>query len=341
VPVSREITRLEKSNVRLTITIPKEEVASAYRDILKDYAKEAQIPGFRRGKVPPEVLERKFGEAIRGEAVGKLVEGAIEETFGDEGLSRYERPLPYSRPAMDSSPEFSTEKDLSFSLEYDVMPKANVGRWKGFKAEIPLAEVGDEDVARELEELRERNSFVLDRDDGAKAAKGDIATVDYRILDDSGKPAEDDGIKDFVFTIGKEQNPNIADDEIVGMVKGQTKEFDNPAGIGGDSDADSGSEKPRRIRLTLTALKEKKLPELDDEFAQDVDEKYSSLDDLKKSIRERLENGLKRKKRDLSLAGVLEKIMEENDPVVLPESMVQAEIAGRIRALGRGFGLSP
>jgi trigger factor len=87
----------------------------------------------------------------------------------------------------------------------------------------------------------------------------------------------------------------------------------------------------------LTALKEKKIPDLDDELAQDVDEKFQTLDDLKRSIRERLEQDVERRLKDLKISKVLEKIME-NTPVTLPESMVKAELEGRFRNLARQFG---
>jgi len=335
VSVSKEITRLEKSNVRLTLTIPKEDVASGYRDVLADYAKNVQMPGFRRGKVPPAVLERKFGEALKEEALGKILENAIEEVFG--GLPDGEKPLSYSQPAMDERPKFDTENDLVFSLVYDVLPKITVGQWKGLEIEVPECGVGDEDVARELETVRDRNSFVLDREDGAKAQKGDIATIDCCELDEGGEPVPGTLREGFAYTIGSGQAAYAYDDDITGMAKGETREF-SAALAGAAPPAEGEAVEAVRLRVTLTELKEKKLPELDDELAQDVDEKFETLDDLKKDLRERLEARLEARIRELKISGLLEKIAETS-PVVLPESMVKAEIAGRIHTLGRQFGM--
>ena len=340
--VSKEITRLEKSSVRMTLTVPKDEVASGYRKLLDEYAKNTQIPGFRKGKVPPAVLERKFGEGLRGEALGKILEKAVEEVFDGDSLPLDERPLAYSQPRMEEEPKLDLERDLVFSLVYDVRPAVNVGQWKGLEIEIPEAGVGDEDVARELEEVRERNSFVLDRDEGAKARDGDVATVNYAEIDENGEPVPDSSREDFAFTLGKGQNAYMFDDEIVGMARGETKEFVKtyPEAPEGGSGRPEHAFAGRTIKLkaTLTALKEKKLPDLDDELAQDVDEKYKTLDDLRKNIRETLEARLEARIREMKIAGLLEKIME-TAPVTLPESMVRAEIAGRIRALGRQFGM--
>ena len=96
--VTKEITRLEKSNVKLSITIPKDEVRSGYQDILRDYTKKIQLPGFRRGKVPQEVLERKFGESLKSEALVHIIESAVTEVLKDENLPKEDLPLPYSTP---------------------------------------------------------------------------------------------------------------------------------------------------------------------------------------------------------------------------------------------------
>jgi len=334
--VSKEITRLEKSNVKLTLTIPKEEALSQYHDVLKEYAKNAQIPGFRKGKAPQEVLERKFGEALKGEALGKIIEKAVDEVFSDDSLPRDERPLPYSQPLVEEAPKLDLDQDLTFSLVYDVLPPVHVGQWKGLKVEVPEAAITDEDLARELEEVRERNAFVLDRDDDAKAQKGDVVTVSYCEVGEDGEEIPNSRRDDFVFTLGSGTNIYEIDDDIIGMKKDETKEVTKTYPEGDVAEQPLAG-KTKKLRITLTALKEKKLPDLDDELAQDVDEKYNTLDDLKNSIRERLEKSLTLRMRDLKINKLLEKIME-NTPVTLPESMVRVELEGRLRSLARRFG---
>jgi len=353
-PVSKTITRLEKSNVRLNLTIPKEDALSQYRNLLKDYAKNVQIPGFRKGKVPENVLERKFGEELKKEALGKIIEKALEEVFGDENLPRDEKPLPYAQPRMENEPKLDFDNDLAFTLVYDVMPSVSVGQWKGFEAEVPDVAITEEDITRELEEVRDRNAFVLDRDDGAEARQGDVVTVDYCLLDGSGNVLPDSGRDDYSFTLGTGQNAFEFDDYVVGMKKGETKDITKtlvdvpqpgPEGVEPEVHGSPLEKNPgpdggeiRIIRITLTALKEKKLPDLDDDLAQDVDEKFKTLDDLKNSIRERLDKTLANRLREYKVSKLLEKIIEKT-PVTLPESMVRAEIEGRLRNLARQYGL--
>jgi trigger factor len=338
VSVTKEITRLEKSNVKLSITVPKEDVRSQYQDMLKDYAKNIQLPGFRKGKVPQEVLERKFAEALKGEAMGRIIESVLQDYFKDETLPRNEKPLPYAMPALEEEPKFDLDSDLQFAVTYDVLPEVKIGQWKGLDVEYPYAEVGKEDIDRELDEIRERNSVVMDKDEGAAAASGDVVTVDYSILDDKGESIADLERKDFAFTIGGGTNFYKFDDDIIGMKKGETKEFEKK--FQDDFFEASLAGQWKKMRVTLTSLKEKKLPDLDDDLAQDVDEKYKTLNDLKNSIKERLGKNLELKQRDMKVNELLKKIME-NTPVTLPESMIKAEIESRFRRIARYYNTNP
>jgi trigger factor len=337
VTVSKKITPQEHSSVNLTITVGKDDVRSEYDGILGKYAKTIQIPGFRKGRAPKEVLIRKFGDALKGEALGTIIEKSITEVLEDESLTRVERPLPYSTPQVQDEPKLDLDQDLTFSVVYDVLPQVSVGQWKGLEAEAPNAAVTDEDLRRELEEVRERNAFVLDRDEGAAAEKDNVVTVNYHETGDDGSAVPGSERQDFVFTLGSGYNIYKFDDEITGMKKGETRDIEKtyPADF---SDADLAG-KTKKIRITLTALKEKKLPELDDDLAQDVDEKFQTLDDLKNSIRERLTKNLEKRLREIKVSKILEKIVE-NTPVDVPESMIRIELESRWRNLARRFGAS-
>jgi trigger factor len=338
VPVNKEITRLEHSAVKLTVTVDKEDVRAGYDDLIKDYIKSVQIPGFRKGKVPQEVLERKFGESLKNEALNKILGKTVQDVFADESFPKEDQPLPYSEPRLEDEPAPDFEKDLTFSLVYDVLPKLELGPWKDLEVEVPEVEIGDEDLRRELEEIRERNSIVLDRDDDVPAVKNDVITVNYCELDGEGSPLKGTEREDFVFTLGSLYNIYQFDDEIEGMKKGETKEIEKtfPA----DYVHKDMAEKTYKIRVTVNAVKEKKLPDLDDEFAQDVDEKYATLEDLKNNIRERLSKNLNAKIRDITISRILEKILETT-PIDLPESMVRLELDSRLRNLARRFNIPP
>jgi trigger factor len=337
--VTKEIARLDHSNVKLTITIGRDDVRSEYDNLLMEYTKNIQIPGFRKGKVPRDVLIRKFGDALKGEALGKIIEKSMDEVFGDESFPRENRPLPYSTPQVQDEPKLDLESDLAFSVVYDVLPQITVEKWQGLEVEVPDVAITDEDIGRELEVIRERNAIVLDKDEGEAAAAGDVVTVNYCELDESGKVLPNSERQDFVFTLGSGYNYFKFDDEVTGMKKGETKEFEKtyPAEAGGGETVPRElAGQTRKLRVTLTALKIKKLPELDDDLAQDVDEKHKTLEDLKTSIRERLDKDLDRRIREIKISKLLEKIIETT-PVEVPESMLRLELDSRWRALARQF----
>lgn len=330
--ITKQFNKLDKSRVKLDVTIPKEEVAKTYESLLAKYARSIQIPGFRKGKAPIKLLEQKYGEALKGDAAGDIMEKALGEIF--EAASEFERPLPYSTPSMDERPLFDTDKDLSFSVTYDVFPKADVKTVDGFKLDLPNVTIVDGDLKEELEAIRERNAVVVDRNDGDKAAKDNIATVNYSELDESSAVIAGTERQDFVFTIGTGYNIFKFDDEIVGMKKGETKDIvkSYPADF---EDKDLAG-KTKKIRVTLAALKERSLPALDDELAQDVSEKYKTLEDLKADIRKNMETALENKLKEMKSNALLEKIVEAN-PFELPESMVAAELESRWQMLAQRF----
>ncbi|MDR2483403.1 MAG: trigger factor [Treponema sp.] len=333
--ISKKVERLPNSSAKLTLTISNEEVRSRYDALLAEYSGKIQIPGFRKGKAPKEVLIRKFGEdAFKGEVLGRTIDEALSGVLEDESFSRENRPLPYSTPRIEDeqSLKLDLNADLVFSVSYDVMPRAEVETWKGLEVEVPGAEVGDEDVNRELEAIRERNAVVLDRDENAPAVKDDVVTVNYAELNDAGEIAAGSEREDFVFTLGSGYNVYQFDDELTGMKKGETKDIEKQfppdfkdAGLAG---------KTKKIRVTLTALKEKRLPDLDDELAQDVDEKFQTLEDLKADIRARLNSALERRLRDITVSAILEKILETAS-MEIPESMIRTELDSRWRGMAR------
>ncbi|GBU27246.1 trigger factor [Treponema sp. R8-4-B8] len=336
--ITKEIKRLEKSNVSLNITVPKEDALSQYNEMIGEYTKNMQLPGFRKGKVPREVLERKFGDALKDDALGRIMESSLQEVFKDENLPRSDKPLPYSTPELQGKPVLDFDSDLQFSVIYDVLPEVKIGQWKGLKVEYTYAEVEKKDIDKELDEIRERNAIVMDKDDNASAKKGDVVTIDYQFFEENGEAMPDMQRKDFVFTIGSGTNVYKFDDDVIGMKKGETKEFIKKFEKDHFEPALAGNS--IKIQITLTALKEKKLPDLDDDLAQDVDEKFKTLDDLKNSIKERLNKNLEIRLREKKLNALLMKIME-NTPVILPESMIKAEIEGRWRRLARYYNTNP
>ncbi|MBO4439301.1 MAG: trigger factor [Spirochaetaceae bacterium] len=329
--VTKNIKKIEHSAVELTVTIPQADVAGEYRQLLAKYAKSVQIPGFRKGHVPTNILERKFGESLKGEAVADVIEKALGEIFEEKG---FQQPLPYSQPSLKESPDLNIDKDLTFTVVYDVMPEVADINMDGIEVEVPSVTVGEAELKEELKAIQERNALVVDKKDDDAAAKDDIATINYCELDKDGKTVAGTEREDYVFTIGAGQTIFEIDDDVIGMKKGETKEVTKKYKKDHPNEELAGQTK--KIKVTLTALKLRNLPELDDELAQDVNEKFKTLDDLKADIKKNLNSALENRLNEIKTTALIEKLVEKN-PIDLPASMCEAELNSRWRMMARQF----
>lgn len=336
---TKKIEVLENSAVKLTITVAQKDVEENYNQTLNKYAKSLQIPGFRKGKAPKSVLERKYGDALKADSVSETAEKALEQVFEDiDKNDKDNRPLPYAQPVMEKAPDADISKDLEFSVVYDVMPKVSVKHINGITIQEPQVKIGDAELNKELEEIRERNAMVVDKKDGEKAAKGDVVTVDYWEIGDDDAMVANTKREDFVFTLGSGQNIYGFDDDIISMKKGDTKTIVK-TWKKDDKDADLAG-KTKKIGITLKALKLRNVPDLDDELAQDVNEKYKTLADMKADISKNLNKTLETKLREIKSNALLEQLIEKN-PITLPASMVQAETQARWQMMARQFQIAP
>ncbi|MDR1466480.1 MAG: trigger factor [Treponema sp.] len=335
--ISKEITNLEHSRVRLAIVISKDTVKAEYTKILTDYSKDLQMPGFRKGKVPKEVIIRKVGDSLKEEAVGRTVEHSTAKIFEDENFPKEDLPFAYSQPSLEGEPPtFDLDKDLSYAIVYDVFPRFTIERWKGFEVNIPDVSVTEEDINRELEAVRERNAFVLDKAEDAQAVSGDVATTNYSELSEGGAVISGTEREDFVFTVGEGRNIFKFDDDIVGMKKGETKDIVKT--YPEDFAEKELAGKTKRIRVKVTSLKEKKLPAADDDLAQDVDEKFKTLDDLKDDIKDKLSKRLDERLKEVKINGIIGKILD-NTPIDIPESMLRVQLDAQWRTFARQFNM--
>lgn len=337
--VTKEISRLENSAVKLTATIAKEDVVSGYNKNISKYAKNVQLPGFRKGHVPVKILEQKYGDSLKQEVLADLIDESLNQIFAEEE-SKDIRPLPYTQPRLDGDklPEFSTDKDFTFTVVYDVFPSVEVKDFSKIEVKEPQVEIGDKELEEELKAVQERNAVVIDKKEGEPVEKDNIVTIDYKELDDTGAVVAGSEREGFVFTVGTGENIYKIDDEIIGMKKDETKEISKTYDAKDENKDLAG--KTKKISVTVKAIKIRNLPALDDDLAQDVSEKYKTLDDLKKDISKGLESAKNRKIAELKSQSLLEQLVEKN-PISLPKSMVQAEMESRWRMMAQQFQTTP
>jgi trigger factor len=334
VKLTKEFTSLEKSAVKLTVTIGKKEVEEAYKSTLSKYVKSAQIPGFRKGHVPASVLERKYGESIKADTISELIDESFRQIFDEETDNK---PLPYAQPVMENAPDMDITKDLTYTVTYDIFPKVSVKDFSGISYKEPQVTIGDADINEELKNMQERNAMVVEKKDGT-VAKDDIVTINYCELDDNGNKIEGTDREDFVFTVGTGENIYKIDDEIIGMKKDETKSITKK--YKKDDPDEELAGKTKNISVTIKAVKIRDLPALDDDFAQDCNEKFKTLDDLKADIKRNMETAVSRRLKELKNNEILLQLIEKNK-FDIPASMLDMELKGRWDMMAQQFQTTP
>lgn len=315
---SKSIEILENSAVKLTVSVQKEESKKEYDELLKKYSKTVQVKGFRKGKVPGSVLEHKFGDGIREEASMNIIENALKVVFKEIE----QKPLHYVTPTLENEElTLDLDKDFTFTVTYDTFPDVKPGEYKGVEVEEPSVTIGKKEIDRELKVIQDQNAVVIEKKEGG-VEKDDIVTINYVEMD-GDEEKEDTRREDFVFTVGSGYNLYNLDEDIIGMRKDEEKiiEKDFPEDY---SHKELAGQKIN-LKVKVSAIKVKELPELDDELAQDVNEKFETLKNLKDDIKTKLKETADRRIREDKIEFLLTKILE-NSTINPPVSMVKAEL---------------
>ena len=317
----QKVRELENSAVELSITVPKDVLKNAYAQVVQKYVKSLQIPGFRKVKAPASVLEQKIGPGMREESMYNVIEDAVKEAL--EKIEDKYKPLPYSTPSIVDEENLPKEidNDLVFAVSYDVLPLFELPPYTGLSVEVPKVVVSEEVVEKEIDRLRDQNSMVVEKD-GA-VASGDIVTVDYVELDAEKNEVEGTKREDFIFTVGSGTNFYKIDDDIVGMKKDDAKDIVKT--YPEDFEETEYAGKSITLKVKIKQIKFRDVPELDDEFAQDVSEQYKTVEDLRKATKDKLEASLQGHLDEVRLEALMDKILEQTS-IAIPASMVEVEV---------------
>ena len=320
---SKKIEAQENASVKLTVSVKKDYIQQQYDELVSEYCKTVRMDGFRKGKVPPNVLLRKYGDAILAETMEKVIRNSLEEALRKVD----QKPIATSIPEVDTKKSLELGKDYTYSATYDTYPDIKLPEYKGQSYEELQVKVSEEDMDRELQALQEQNSIVIDKKD-ATVLTGDIVNVDYVELDEQDQEIPANKREGFVFETGSGYNLYKIDNDLVGMKAGEEKIIskDYPE----DFEFKELAGRSVRLKVKLNAVKEKQLPEINDELAQDISDKYENLEDLKKDIRTRLEEYAAQKIREQDISQILEKIAEQAE-VPIPKSMVDGELEDQWR----------
>lgn len=315
---------LPNSQASLTLTLDSETIEKEYNALLSKYAKDIVMPGFRKGHTPLSVVERKIGDQIREESTFKAMENYLVKTI--DTLEKDEKPLPYYTPVLqdeESLLPFKKDTDITYTVTYDVFPKFDLPQYTGLEVEFQSVEVRDEDIDARIKELQEQNAMVVTKNGAADT--GDIVNVDYKELDSDGNAVENTERKDFTFTVGSGYNYYKLDSDVIGMSKGEEKTFDKSYTEDDEKAPEGYKGKTIKMFIKVNEVKRKDIPEVDDDFAEDIKDEYKSVADLKNGIRSELEKNVTSALRSEKLNVIMDKILSSLS-FDIPESMINQQL---------------
>jgi trigger factor len=273
------VSDISPAQKRLQVEIPASRVREEMERKYRDLAKKAKIKGFRPGKVPRSIIKSYYGKVVEQE----LSSHFIQDTFPDALKETDLKPL---TQADVSESKFEDDGSFSYSALVDICPPFELPDYKGLKLYKPEAKVGEEQVQAEIEKLRQGYAQLRSIEDERPVAEGDVAVVDFTPSVD-GKVYEKGGTKDFMVEVGKgEMHPDF-DKQLVGRRAGESFSFE--LDYADDAPAPEIAGKRVHFDLTIKDLKEKEVPELNDEFAQSIGSgQFETLDSLVKELREQM-----------------------------------------------------
>lgn len=307
--------KTDKNQGVLTVEVDAEQFSLALDRAFKKVVQKVNVPGFRKGKVPRPIFEKRFGvEALYNDAIDLILPQAYREAVDSTGI------FPVDRPEIDVE-QVEKGKSFIFKATVTVKPEVELGQYKGLEIEKKEFNVTDEDVEKELQQRRERVASIdVVEDEEATLQEGDHALIDFEGFVD-GEAFDGGQAENFNLVIGSGTFIPGFEDQLVGMKKGEEREIN--VTFPDEYHAEELAGKPALFKVRLNEIKRKNLPELDDEFAKDVSE-FETLEEFKQDLRNKLEEKAKADAEAYKRDAVVEKAAE-NATIEIPEVMIDNE----------------
>ena len=304
---------LSPTRVKLTIEVPFEDFKPSLDRAYKSISGQIQVPGFRKGKVPAAIVDQRVG---RGAVLDQAINDALPAWYSQALQEAEIKPL--SQPEIDLT-KFADGEPIEITAELDVRPPITVPDVAGISVQVADAEVADGDVDEQLKALQEQFATYIDVE--RAAADGDAITVDLSAADKGGKPVEGAQGEGLPYTIGSGALLDGLDAAVIGLSAGDEKTFSTQL-VGGELKG-----KDVDVTVKVTDVKERQLPELDDDFASTVGD-FEKLADLRADLVERLTRAKRMEQAAEARDNVLTEIVDKVD-VPLPDGLVDGEVAER------------
>lgn len=306
------VETLSPTRAKLTVEVPFEELKPSLDAAYKKIAQQINVPGFRKGKVPPMVIDRQIGRGpVLDEAINDALPKFYVQALQDNDIE------PLAQPEIDIT-KLEDNETLEFTVEVDVKPEITLPDLEALEVEVDSYEVTDEDVDTQVKALRERFATLNEVD--REAADGDFVVMDLKAMKD-GEVVEGAEVSGMSYQVGRGGMLDGLDEALTGMEAGDEKTFTSEL-VGGDV-----AGMPVEVEVKVTEVKEQELPELDDEFAQTASE-FDTVDELVDDVRTRLERGKRLEQASAARDAVLEKILDMVE-IPLPDTIVDQELNAR------------
>lgn len=309
-----KVEKKENSKVEIEFTMSKEQFNEELEKAYRQNAKKFKVPGFRAGMVPRAVVEQTYGEGVLYEFV---IENTVDDAYRNAVIEKELEVV--SRPELDIK-QIGKDKDFIFVVNVCVKPEAKVKDYKGIEVKKASVRVTKKDVDAEIEKVREKNARIVTVEDRA-LKNGDISVIDFEGFVD-GVAFEGGKGENFELTIGSGQFIPGFEDQMVGMKKDEERDVN--VKFPEEYHAKELAGKDATFKVVLHEIKEKILPEIDDEFAKDVSE-FDTLEDYKKDLNKKVKAEKEAQAKAQKEQEAIDKFIEKVE-VTIPEEMIDAEV---------------
>ena len=295
----------------LEVEIDAERMDKELNRAYRTYQKRVEIPGFRKGKVPLRIIVSRYGDSIRSEVIGDMLPTFLEEATREAGL------VPAAPPQI-AKLDHEPGSALTFTATLDIWPEIELETYEGLEITRMVHEIADDEIEGQLKELQNRQA--AERAVERPLEKGDVLIADLQRLDDEGEPVADEKFDERYFLIGDENAPSPEFEEaLVGISAGEERKV--KFAYREDLPNEELAGKTEHFEVKAREVRERTLPELDDEFAKDLGEQFQTLDDLRDNIREQITGRWSYMSQQRERSDLIGQLIEKN-PFDLPESMV-------------------
>lgn len=313
--MSHKWEKQEGNEGLLTVTVPAEEFNQALDEAFVKVSKDVSLPGFRKGKIPRQMFEKRFGvESLYQDALDIVLSPNYAKAVEEEGIT------PVDQPEVDIV-EVEKGKDLIFTAKVTVEPEAKLGEYKGLEGTKLSTEVTDHDIEHEIGHMLEHHTEMVIKDDG-EIENGDTVNLDFDGYLD-GEQFEGGKAEDFDLEIGSGSFIGGFEEQLVGLKVGDEKDVE--VTFPEDYQAEELAGKPAVFKVKINSIKVKETPELDDELVKELEQGVETVDELKA----KLEKDLKEAKENQSDVALKEELLtkaSDNAEIDVPEAMVNSEL---------------